>query len=104
MPGEAKNDVKNDVQHDAGAHRFYVRLPEGLAYLAYAPAGGNVIDVQHTFVPEEAEGQGVGSALATAAFAYAREHGLRVVPTCPYVSEWLGRHREVLDLVVSAGE
>ena len=100
MPG----DVKSEVQHDARARRFYVRLPHGLAYLAYAPAGDGVVEFQHTFVPEEAAGHGLGSALATAAFAWAREQGLHVIPTCPYVTEWLGRHHEVLDLVVSAGE
>jgi predicted GNAT family acetyltransferase len=92
------------VTHDPAAHRFLARVPEGLAYLAYEPAGDGVLDFQHTLVPDGAKGQGIGSALVTAAFDYARAGGFRVIATCPYVNEWLDGHPESLDLVVSAGE
>jgi len=90
------------VQHDATARRFFVRLPEGLAYLAYAPAGDGVIDLQHTVVPPEAQGQGIASVLAHAAFDHARASGLYVIPTCPFVAAWLGAHAEQRDLLAGA--
>lgn len=93
------------VTHDAAARRFLSDLgDDGLAYLAYEPVADDVLDLQHTIVPDEAQGRGVGTALVEAAFAHARAHDLRVVPSCPFVSEWLGDHPEQLDLVVSAGE
>jgi len=40
--------------------------------------------------------------LTEAAFAYAREEGLRVVPTCSYAALWVERHPEVRALVQEA--
>ena len=91
-----------DVQHDATARRFSIALPEGMAYLAYAPAGEGTIDLQHTIVPPEAQGHGIASALALAAFEHARANGLRVIPSCPFVSEWLEGHADQRDLVAGA--
>jgi predicted GNAT family acetyltransferase len=53
----------------------------------------------HTRVPGELEGQGYGGALAKAALDYARANGLKVIPTCPFVSAYLRRHKEYADLV-----
>jgi predicted GNAT family acetyltransferase len=89
------------VTHHADARRFIVELPEGLAYLAYEPLAGDTLDLQHTIVPDDAQGRGVGSALVEAAFAHARDRGLRVVPTCPFVEDWLGDHPEQRDIVAS---
>jgi predicted GNAT family acetyltransferase len=56
--------------------------------------GDDILDLQHTEVPASAKGQGVGDALVRRALAYARERGLRVMATCPYVQAWLRRHPE----------
>jgi len=95
----ASTDDDIHVEHDARARRFVVRLPAGTAFLAYAPAGDGVIDLQHTVVPPEEQGHGLASRLAQAAFAHARAEGLRVIPTCPFVSEWLAGHPDQQDLV-----
>ena len=92
------------VTHDAAAHRFEADLgPDGVAYLAYAPAGDKVIDLLHTVVPDAAQGRGVGSELAAAAFDHARSAGLRVIPTCPFVAEWLREHPDMTNLVAGEG-
>jgi predicted GNAT family acetyltransferase len=80
------------VEHDAERSRFVVRLPDGDAELLYAPFGDDVLDLQHTEVPPSGRGHGVGDALIRAALAHARERGLRVMATCPYVQAWLRRH------------
>jgi uncharacterized protein len=80
------------VEHDPEHSRFVVRLPGGDAELLYAPFGDDVVDLQHTEVPPSGQGKGVADALIRAALAYAREHGMRVMATCPYVQSWLRRH------------
>jgi predicted GNAT family acetyltransferase len=80
------------VTHDPEQFRFVVALPDGDAQLFYAPFGDDMLDLQHTEVPPSGQGQGVGDALVRAALAYARERGLRVIATCPYVQVWLRRH------------
>jgi uncharacterized protein len=80
------------VEHDPEHSRFVVRLADGEAELLYAPFGDDVLDLQHTEVPPSGQGKGVADALIRAALAYAREHGMRVMATCPYVQSWLRRH------------
>ena len=80
------------VEHDAGRRRFFVALPGGEAVLVYDELSEDVLDLQHTEVPPSARGTGVGDALVRAALAFARERGLHVVATCPYVRRWLVTH------------
>jgi predicted GNAT family acetyltransferase len=82
------------VRHDPEGSRFVVQLPDGEAQLFYAPFGDDILDLQHTEVPPSGQGEGVGDALVRAALAYAREHQLQVMATCPYVQAWLRRHPE----------
>lgn len=62
---------------------------------------GEVIDLIHTVVEPSAKGRGVGSALARGAFDHARENGLSVIPTCPFISSWVERHPEVDELLTN---
>jgi len=94
-----------DITHCKDSHRFESDLgPDGVAYLAYEPLDAKTLNLQHTVVPDAAQGSGVGSSLVEAAFTHARENDLRVIPSCPFVADWLDGHPEHLDLVVSAGE
>lgn len=87
------------VEHDEQEHRFFVRVGDEEAELAYTRPGRGLLDIQHTYVPESARGQGVAEALAVAAFDYARRCGDRVIPTCPFVRKWLASHPEEAALV-----
>jgi predicted GNAT family acetyltransferase len=80
------------VQHDPEHSRFFVPLEDGDAELFYTAFSDDVIDLQHTEVPQSGKGHGVGDALVRAALAYARDSGLGVIATCPYVRAWLRRH------------
>jgi predicted GNAT family acetyltransferase len=86
------------VSHNAAEHRFEVATDHGVATLRYF-ARGDVLDLAHTAVPQAAEGQGLGGALAQAALEYARDNGLKVIPSCPFVHSYLQKHREYADLV-----
>lgn len=86
------------IEHDAAAHRFVDHLAEGDAYLSYTSANG-ALDLQHTVVPEAARGRGVGESLVQAAMAHAREQGVQVIPSCPFVQSWLDEHPDAQDLV-----
>jgi predicted GNAT family acetyltransferase len=80
------------VEHDPGHSRFVVRLADGEAELFYQPFSEDVLDLQHTEIPPSGRGHGVGDVLVRAALAYARERGMRVMATWPYVQLWLRRH------------
>lgn len=88
------------VERNAAAHRFELHLAEGVAELRYRMRGASTIVLAHTEVPAAAQGRGIASRLAHESLEYAREHRLRVIPTCPYVRAYLQRHPEFGDLVV----
>jgi uncharacterized protein len=88
-----------DVQHRENAKRFSARTPSGIAYISYAEPDERTIDLQHTMVPETDRGQGVGSALVRTAITHARRQGKRVIPTCPFVKQWLERHPDQGDVL-----
>ena len=86
------------VAHNEAAHRFEARLGDATAFTEYRLRDGVMI-LPHTVVPEEFEGRGVGGQLAKAVLSYAREQGLEVVPTCPFVAGYITKHPEWHDIV-----
>ena len=78
--------------------RFEVNLEGRTAFAEYRLTPGQ-IELPHTVVPPEFEGKGVASALAKFAFGYAREQGLKVVSTCPFMAGWVKKHPEQQDIV-----
>jgi predicted GNAT family acetyltransferase len=90
-----------EVLHDAAARRFRVPLDEGEGYVEYAERGPDTFELYHTVVPPAERGQGIGSSVVQHVLEYAREHGYRIVPSCPFVRSWLAEHPEYQDLVSS---
>lgn len=86
------------VTDNAAAQRFEAALEGHTAFAEYRLEPGRLV-LPHTLVPPAFEGKGVASALARHAFAYARERGLAVVPTCPFMAAWVKKHPEAQDLV-----
>ena len=87
------------VAHNENGRQFEMPVSGGLAVLRYARSAAQ-IDLQHTVVPPEDEGNGHGTALVRAAFDYARGADLKVVPTCPFVKAYLEKHPDQRDIVV----
>jgi hypothetical protein len=89
------------VRHLPEARRFVADVgADADAVLAYHELPGGALDLQHTVVPEEARGGGVGAALVRAAVAHARARDLKLVATCPYVAAWAERHPAEADVFV----
>ncbi|MEU5790584.1 GNAT family N-acetyltransferase [Micromonospora purpureochromogenes] len=81
--------------------RFEARDESGaLAGLVTYQVTGNIIAYTHTEVDPQFEGQGLGSTLARAVMDDARARGRTVVPICPFLDGWLGKHPEYDDIVV----
>lgn len=68
-------------------------------YRLHHDTGGDVIVLVHTEVLPDFSGQGHASTLARSALDDARDRGLSVVPSCPYVAAYIGKHPEYADLV-----
>jgi uncharacterized protein len=79
--------------------RFEVTIDGKRAgFLVYRAREG-LIALIHTEVEDGYEGHGLGGRLARFALDQARERGVAVLPFCPFVNDWIKRHREYVDLV-----
>ncbi len=88
-----------DIHHEPAAHRFVARTADVEAVLEYATVDAKTLDYHHTFVPPALRGSGIASQLTEYALLYARDNGLKVRPTCPFVARYLERHPEFQPLV-----
>ena len=87
------------VEHDAAAQRYEVYVDDRHAGLAnYCDEDGRRV-LTLTEVDPEFGGRGLAGHLAKRAFDDAREAGLRVVPECSYMANYIERHEEYADLV-----
>ena len=87
------------IRDNAEKHRFEVDLGDGsLAIAEYYLRPGKMV-FTHTEVPPAHEGKGIGSALLRFSLDAAREHGLHVVPICPFFATYMQEHEEVQDLL-----
>lgn len=66
----------------------------GEGVLMYRRGKDNSLDLYSTQVPPEARGQNIGDKLVRAALDFARQEGVKVIPTCPYVAHWFKKHPE----------
>ena len=87
-----------EVVNNTATSRFEVTLDGETAFAEYRLKPGKII-LPHTVVPPAFEGKGVAGALARAAFGHARAEGLKVIPTCPFMSAWVKKHPEEHDIV-----
>jgi uncharacterized protein len=91
--------VHTEVVDRPETHRFEVLADGKVAGFAdYQLSPGEILFI-HTEIDEAYEGRGLGSVLVRHALDNARERGLAVLPLCPFVRAWIGRHEDYLDLV-----
>jgi predicted GNAT family acetyltransferase len=79
--------------------QFQAQINGEIAFLEYRLHDG-AIALMHTEVPEQMGGHGIGSALVTAGFEYAKAQNLKVKVYCPFVKTWINRHPEYEPLVL----
>ena len=90
------------VKEDGETRGRYVITIDGLeAELTYSKLGdsGNVI-ADHTGVPKELGGRGLGSALVHHLIEDARTSGFKIVPLCPFVKAQVQEHPEWSDVML----
>ena len=91
-----KKDIK--IVHNEAAKRFETSIDGHTGYISYKERDDKLV-YDHTIVPQELGGRGVGSALVKEALNYARENDKKVVPQCSFVSSYIDKHPDYQDLL-----
>jgi predicted GNAT family acetyltransferase len=87
------------VDDNPDEQRYEIQAEGELAgYLAYHRRGRRIA-LNHTEILDGFEGKGIGSALVARTLDDLRERRLDVLPFCPFVRSFLGRHPEYVDVV-----
>ena len=86
------------VSNNAAQHRFELAV-DGHIAAAYYERSGDVITFEHTEVPAELGGRGIGSKLVKGALDQVRADGLKVIAQCPFVKGWIGKHSDYADML-----
>jgi predicted GNAT family acetyltransferase len=88
----------SEVRNNTAQNRFELDV-DGEQAVAYYRLTPGVITFIHTEVPQALSGRGIGTKLIGDALEMVREQGLKVVPQCPFVSAFVGKHPEYNDLL-----
>lgn len=79
--------------------RYVIRIDGHKAELTYSLAGGRIIIIDHTGVPDPLRGRRLGEALVERAVRDARTQGQQIIPLCPYAKAQIARHPDWQDIL-----
>lgn len=92
------SEQKLTIAHDEQAKRFETSIDGYTGYISYQERDDTLV-YDHTIVPQELGGRGIGSALVKHALNYAREQNKKVIPQCSFVSSYISKHPDYQDLL-----
>jgi uncharacterized protein len=91
--------VDTTVVDNPGESRFELRVGGAVAGFAAYRAEHEEHVFTHTEIDPAYEGKGLGSVLVRGALDEMRARGRNVLPVCPFVRRFVGRHPDYLELV-----
>ena len=86
------------ITQNTDENRFETTINGYTGFISYQDQGDSIV-YDHTIVPAELGGQGVGSTLVKHALDYARNENKKVVPQFSFVASYINKHEEYQDLV-----
>lgn len=91
----------NPVIDNSAQRRFEMRVEGRLAYLTYEP-DGELLSLNHTEVPAELGGRGIGTALVRGALELLAARGTKIIPRCSFVVRFIQKYPQYERLVADA--
>lgn len=84
-----------------GKRGAFVYLVDGQqrAEMVYVMYAAHRMVIEHTEVDESLKGQNIGKKLLETLVYYVREHGIKVVPYCPFAKAMLEKTKEWQDIL-----
>jgi uncharacterized protein len=90
-----------DHFHDNDArNRFELEIEGAIAFVSYRKSPG-AITLEHTEVPPELGGKGIGSKIARATLDAVRAQGRKLTVECEFIQGYMKKHPEYNDLLAA---
>ncbi|MDP4117257.1 MAG: GNAT family N-acetyltransferase [Bacteroidota bacterium] len=90
--------MEYQIIHDNSNNNFYVNIEDKISYLRYRVIN-NIIEFYVTFVDPSLRGRGIAAKLVEEGIKYAQEMNYKILPSCSYAAEYIGRKKEYTDLL-----
>lgn len=91
--------MKVEQQQSGQEGSFFIEQDGSqVAESRYIITGTDTMDIYHTQVDDDFQGQHLGDKLIKAAVDYARQHQLKIAPSCSFAQAMFGRHPEFKDV------
>ncbi len=100
MPEAQKISIDITREDKPTGGRYVARIarkPD--AEMTFSKAGEKILIIDHTGVPKELGGMGVGRALVEHMVMDVRARGLKIIPLCPFTKATLQKHPEWQDIL-----
>ena len=91
--------MDNKITHDEKNQKFSTTVDNCECYLNYNLPRKNVIDFYFTYVPGELRGRGIAARLVEEGLKFAEKKKFHVIPSCSYVSVYMHRNEQYLNLM-----
>ena len=90
--------MEEKVIHEKENERFVIYVEGNEVYVEYTMRN-NSIDLHHTYTHPVLRGKGLAALVVKAAFEFAKENNLKVIPTCSYVQAFVSKNSEYRELI-----
>ena len=87
-----------EIKNDSQSGQFILDTNGKESFLKYK-ISNHSIDLYSTYVPKELRGQKLGDKLVEYSLEFAREHHLKIIPSCPFVEKYFSKHPEYTDFL-----
>lgn len=83
--------MASEIVHDEAQRRFTLDRDGQASYLVYRRLDASTVAFVHTFTPPALRGRGIAARVVEHGLAWAEAEGLKVVPSCWFVAEYVER-------------
>ena len=90
------------VEHKRTGNKgmFYVEYENEIAAeMVYSMRSDNEMIIEHTEVSDALKGKNIGYELVHAGVEYARHHGLKIIPVCPFARSVFNKKPDFSDVL-----
>ena len=87
------------VKNNEESSQFEAEMEGEKVLIAYRTESDGTLNLVHTEVPKKFEGKGVGGALVKKTLEQIKSSGNKIIPSCPFVADYIKRHPEYESLV-----